>query len=197
MFGGAFDPPHDAHVALAQAAQAQLQLDVLHVLPTGEAWHKTRTLSPAADRLAMTRLAFAHCPGVIVDERELRRSGPTYTVDTLTQLQADYPHSQLYLIVGADQARALPGWHRWGDIPQLAIISVAFRGDGTAEHADFDPGHPVPGVVPDRFAPLRLPAMPHSATDIRSRVAAGLGIDHLVAPAVARYIEQHHLYLAA
>ena len=66
MFGGAFDPPHNAHVALVQAAVAQLQLDELRVVPTGHAWHKPRVLTPASDRLAMVRLAFAGLPGVVV-----------------------------------------------------------------------------------------------------------------------------------
>ena len=71
VFGGAFDPPHLAHVALVEAAIAQLQLQQVHVLPTGEAWHKPRQLSEAAHRVAMTRLAFAHVPAVLVDEREI------------------------------------------------------------------------------------------------------------------------------
>jgi nicotinate-nucleotide adenylyltransferase len=105
VLGGAFDPPHVVHVALAEAACAQLQLDALHVIPTGDAWHKTRTLTAAEHRIAMTRLAFAHIPQAVVDTREIARSGPTYTVDTLRELRAEYPDAQLYLIMGADQAR--------------------------------------------------------------------------------------------
>ena len=84
IFGSAFDPPHNAHVALALAALAQLALDHLLVFPTGQAWHKTRPLSGAAHRLAMARLAFDGMERVSVDDRELRRTGPTYTFDTLT-----------------------------------------------------------------------------------------------------------------
>lgn len=197
VFGGAFDPPHMAHVALARAALAQLQLDVLHVFPTGQAWHKARTLSPAEHRLAMARLAFEDCPKVLVDERELRRAGPTYTIDTLDALQAEYPDAQLYLLLGSDQATALPRWHRWEEILRIAIISVALRGDSANHPGSFDPLHPAPALSGGRFLPLQVPAMPHSATDIRARVRAGFGVDHLVPAGVARYIDQHHLYLSA
>ena len=95
VFGGAFDPPHRAHVALVEAAIAQLQLDRVQVLPTGQAWHKPRQLSAAADRLVMTRLAFEPLPQVAVDDREILRAGPSYTSDTLQELQHEYPHAQL------------------------------------------------------------------------------------------------------
>ena len=91
LFGGAFDPPHVAHVALVRAAMEQLGLNQLHVLPTGDAWHKSRTLSAATHRLAMARLAFGEIPGVVVDDRELRRAGPTYTVDTLRACKPSTP----------------------------------------------------------------------------------------------------------
>jgi len=83
LFGGAFDPPHKAHVALAQAALTQLSLNVLHVLPTGDAWHKPRDLTPGFHRLAMCQQAFESFPNVVVDDLELKRPGPSYTVDTL------------------------------------------------------------------------------------------------------------------
>ena len=196
MFGGAFDPPHHAHVALAQAAVEQLELDRLLVFPTGQAWHKARALSPAQHRLAMTRLAFAHLPAVTVDDRELHRSGPTYTVDTLTELRSQWPQAQLWLVLGADHARALPSWSRWQQIRELAIISIASRDDLTLDQVEFLPE--IPDIQPPGggFVRLHMPAMPVSATEIRQRVATGQRIDHLVAPGVARYIEQHHLYLA-
>ena len=83
VFGGAFDPPHLAHMALVKTAVADLQLDELRVIPTGQAWHKPRALSPAHHRLAMAQLAFADLPNVLVDPRETQRVGPSYTVDTL------------------------------------------------------------------------------------------------------------------
>ncbi|MDP3356430.1 MAG: nicotinate (nicotinamide) nucleotide adenylyltransferase [Polaromonas sp.] len=197
MFGGSFDPPHRAHVALAAAAVRQLQLDALYIVPTGVAWHKARALSAAADRLAMTRLAFAGMQRVVVDEREMQRTGPSFTVDTLEALQADYPGAQLYLVLGADQVAALSSWHRWQDVLKIAIICIAGRAGGARAEAGFDPelqaSHPV--------LTLQLPLMPVSATDIRQQIAAPVpgqpGWHALVPEPVARYIERHRLYLSS
>lgn len=187
MFGGAFDPPHRAHVALARAAIAQLALDRLFVVPTGKAWHKSRTLTPPEHRLAMTRLAFAEVPGVVVDDRELRRAGPTYSIDTLRELQAGHPGAQLHLLMGGDQAGEFTRWRAWEEVARLAVLCVAGRGPGEG----LERLRSLPGV---KLEVLQLPAMPESATDIRIRQATGQGIDDLVDPAVARYIETHSLY---
>ena len=192
VFGGAFDPPHNAHVALAQAAVAQLRLDALRIFPTGQAWHKSQALSPAADRLAMARLAFGGLERVIVDEREVLRDGPTYTIDTLLELKREFPHSQLLLILGADQAGALTRWHRWPEILQNAIISIAGRPEIAGPAATL----PEEVRAAGRLQPLQLPPMAISATDIRQRAANSQGIAHLVPAGVARYIDQHHLYTA-
>lgn len=195
VFGGAFDPPHNAHVALVRAAQTQLALDAVYVFPTGVAWHKPRALSPGVDRLAMARLAFADCPAVTVDGRELRRTGPTYTFDTLTELKTQWPDSQLFLILGGDQAAALPTWHRWREILKIAIISIASRDLLTLERSDISRENSLLELANGPFQALDVPRMPLSATEVRDRAAAGLGIDHLVPEGVARYIEHHHLYL--
>ena len=195
LFGGAFDPPHDAHLALARAAIDELRLARLHVVPTGDAWHKTRPLSPGVHRLAMCRLAFADVPKVRVDERELLRDGPTYTIDTLTELRAEYPGAALFLQIGADQAAAFHTWRRVDEILRIATLSIAVRGDPSGAGSIFDAGNPLPGMAVDaqRVRLLSLPAMPHSATEVRRRVVAGEPIDHLVPPAVAGYIAEHHL----
>lgn len=187
MFGGAFDPPHRAHVALARAAVAQLALDELRILPTGNAWHKARTLTDAAHRLAMARLAFAAVDRVRVDDRELHRQGPTYSVDTLRELQAEFPQAQLYLLMGEDQAADFTRWHQWQEIARMAVLAVAGRGTGEGLAAL----RALPGV---RLVALQWPAMAESATDIRARLTRGQDITELVEPAVARYIESHHLY---
>ena len=197
VFGGAFDPPHNAHVALAKAALAQSRLSALHVFPTGHAWHKARELTPAEDRLAMTRLAFGELPGVVVDARETLRDGPTYTLDTLHELQGEHPGAELVLVMGADQASALPTWHGWQDILGVAIVSVAYRAMSTGEPTRFDP-NTLPGLPAGaRFEALELPAMDISATDIRRRASRDEDISSLVPPTVARYIDQHFLYRPA
>jgi nicotinate-nucleotide adenylyltransferase len=195
VFGGAFDPPHRAHRALAETARRELRLDRLHVLPTGQAWHRSQAPVAAIHRLAMSRLAFDDLDGVCVDDRELHRTGPTYTVDTLLELHAAHPDAELVLVLGEDQARALTSWHRWPEVLALAELAIAVRPSGTGALAPaFVLGQLPPGA---RAHLLPLPAMPVSATDIRARVAAGTGIDHLVGPAVAGYIARHHLYQPA
>jgi nicotinate-nucleotide adenylyltransferase len=198
VFGGAFDPPHLAHVALVEAALAQLQLDQVCVLPTGQAWHKPRNLSDAAHRLAMTRLAFAHVPQVVVDEREILRTGPSYTVDTLQELQTEYPQAQLYLLLGDDQRRALPAWHQIGEIGRIAIICAAGRNMAVRAWNEESGAAPTTPLLFDtlqaRIRTLDMPLMPHSATDIRVLAATEQALTGLVSPAVERYIHEHHLY---
>jgi nicotinate-nucleotide adenylyltransferase len=200
VFGGAFDPPHLAHLALAQAAIDQLQLDQLKIIPTGFAWHKKRTLSAAAHRLRMTQLAFSGLGRVTVDNREIKRDGPSYTFDTLQALQAENPGSVLFLVMGGDQWANFSRWHRWQDILQRATICTVDR-------------PPQVSTSPDVLAPqpdlrqrihLRLPPMTVSATAIRQRIASHTGAPHssppdlagLVPDAVARYISLHGLYQA-
>lgn len=182
MYGGAFDPPHNAHVALARAAVEQLQLDGLRIVPTGNAWHKTRELTPATDRLAMAKIAFRDIPKSRVDDREVMRTGATYTIDTLRELQRELPGVELFLVMGEDQAAAFTTWREWQEIVKIAKLCVAKRAST---------GSAGTGVA---FVPLQLPSMPESATEIRHLVANGEDVSSLVPPAVASYIASHHLY---
>ena len=193
VLGGAFDPPHLTHVALARAACQQLGLDRLHVTPTGDAWHKTRTLTAAEHRLAMCRLAFEGVAQAVIDDREIRRAGPSYTVDTLRELRAEQPDAQLFLIMGADQARALTTWREWEAIVQSAIICVAERADIAQPSASYDAGFPENLEV----RRIHLPASSLSATQVRSEIAAQQTAENMVLGSVARYIADHHLYQSA
>ena len=190
VLGGAFDPPHQVHRMMAEAALAQLQLDALLVLPTGLAWHKARALTAAVHRLEMARLAFADLPQVQVDARETLRPGPTYTVDTLRELQAENPGATLYLVLGQDQAMALPQWKDWATVLQLAKICVAARADASG----VVPRLQAPNGLEQRFIPLQIAPLPVSATEVRERARRGAGLAPLVCDAVARYIVHHHLY---
>ena len=194
VFGGAFDPPHKAHVALAQLALDQLDLDELHIIPTGQAWHKARTLSAPEHRLAMAQLAFQGMPRVLVDSRELQRAGPTFTLDTLEALQGENPEAQLYLVMGADQFAAFRQWHRWQAIVGLAIICIADRATSTAAEAQFDAYN----ELKSRFLRLPMSPMPVSATQIRQLLTPGAGntrdMSDLVPEPVARYIAVNHVY---
>lgn len=196
VFGGAFDPPHNAHLALAKTALVELELDALHVIPTGQAWHKPRNLSAPEQRLDMARLAFGDMPRVLVDDREIKRAGPTFTIDTLQALQAENPGAQLYLMMGADQFSAFRQWHQWQEILQIAIICIAARPRFDGSEGQF-------GTLnqPEmRLLTLQMPEMAVSATQIRQLIAGGLGenagLANLLPSAVASYIAQHQLYKA-
>ena len=190
VFGGAFDPPHTGHLALSKAALAQLDLTQLRIVPTGQAWHKARTLTDAAHRLQMCRLLFAPIADVWVDDSEIRRAGPSYTVDTLEVLQAQRPGARLMLLLGQDQAAGLPQWHRADELARLAIIWVAVRPDATGQVGPLDPD------LRTRFSLHTLPmaAQAVSSTDIRERIARRHSTQALLTEPVARYIADHHLY---
>jgi nicotinate-nucleotide adenylyltransferase len=198
MFGGAFDPPHHAHRSLAEVALRQLALDVLHVVPTGQAWHKSRPLTLAHHRWAMCEIAFEGLPGAQLDDREIQRTGPTYTVDTLTALSQTYPGADLFLVLGGDQLAALPTWHRWRDVARLAQLAVAQRELGAiaqvAEVHQVLLNNGVPVIA------LDWPLQDISATAVRARLAGHGGepasLNVLVPDGVARYISEHSLYKA-
>lgn len=190
LFGGAFDPPHTAHRALVRAAIDDLALDRLLVIPTGQAWHKSRALTPARHRLAMARLCFADLPQVQVDAMEIERPGPSYTIDTLRTLAARWPDAEWFLLIGEDQAHALTQWREWRHIAQLATICVAEREDSTGAGGRFQPQE----ALAQRFRRLPVPPMAVSATDIRARLGKHQSVDSLVFEPVARYIDRHHLY---
>jgi len=187
IFGGAFDPPHIAHVAMAEAALAQFQLDALFVIPTGDAWHKARDLSSGLHRIEMAKLAFGHLPVVTISDMELQRQGPSYTIDTLKSLALQYPSAQFFLLIGEDQGKALGTWREIEEISRRAIICVAER-EIPSPLGPAVPSHDIPTQV------LKLPQLPHSATEVRARVAHGQPIDALVPKTVALYIQRHHLY---
>ena len=196
LLGGTFDPVHLAHLRLAESALAELNLDQVIFIPTGQPWLKAgQPLSPACHRLAMARVAVEDCAEFSVSELELDRPGPTYTVDTLEQLHMDLgPESEFYLILGMD---ALEHFHRWKEpnrILELCCLAVAAR-----------PG--LPGFTLENFLtqfpkaaqrvkllPVLLPDI--SATAVRGREARGVSLAEFVPPKVADYIRRLGLYRA-
>jgi nicotinate-nucleotide adenylyltransferase len=199
VFGGAFDPPHLAHRALAQAALDQLGLDALHILPTGQAWHKTRVLSSAEHRVAMCRLAFGDLPCTHIDTREITRQGPTYTADTLAELAREYPAASLYLVLGADQLLAFKSWARWADVLERAQLAVASRALHIGADAALDQREEMDlSAVDLPFVRLFMPLTNISASAVRSRLeqpaTRGAAIAQLVPAGVASYISDHSLY---
>jgi nicotinate-nucleotide adenylyltransferase len=186
LFGGSFDPVHNAHVALARLALEQLQLDEVRWIPAGQPWQKTRVLTSGADREAMVRLAIAGEPRFALDRIELRRHGVTFTLDTVRLLAAAEPASEWFLILGQDQYATLHTWRDWRDLVALVTLAVANRPDAEPTvNAHI-------AKVPHQI--VTLPMMDISSTEVRRRVAAGEPIAGLVPDAVARYIERRQLY---
>lgn len=186
IFGGSFDPVHNAHVALARVALTELGLDELIWVPAGQPWQKTRRITPAADREAMLKLAIAGEPRYVLSRIELERSGPSYTVDTVRALKAQRPDAEWFLIIGQDQYAGFHTWHEWQALLGLVTLAIADRPD-TDHVVD-------PQVLAVAHAAVALPMMDVSSTDIRARVEHRQGIADLVPEPVARYIARHHLY---
>jgi len=186
IFGGSFDPVHNAHVALARTALAELKLDELIWVPAGRPWQKKRHLTPAADREAMVRLAIEGEPRFVLSRIELERNGPSYTIDTVRALNAERPDARWYLVIGQDQYAGFHTWHGWQELLSLVTLAIADRPDAKLS-VD-------PQVLAHAHAAVTLPMMDVSSTDIRERVTSGQGIVDLVPPAVARYIARHRLY---
>ena len=186
LFGGSFDPVHRAHVALAEAALAALQLDEVRWIPAGQPWQKARALTDAWHRVAMLELSIAHEPRFVLERIELARAGPSYTIDTVRALAAAQPGTQWFLIIGQDQYAGLHTWEGWRALLSLVTLAVANRpGDPRQPHAD---------VLKHPHRMLPLPMLDISSSDIRERVARGADIAKLVPPGVARYIETQGLY---
>jgi nicotinate-nucleotide adenylyltransferase len=179
IFGGTFDPVHNAHLAIAHAALNQLKLQKILFIPTGPTHYRTPAATPAGDRLAMLRLALHGEPRFEIDARELAPGATGYTVDTLRALKLDNPT----LLMGADQYEKLDTWHRPDEIRRLARLAVFGR-----------PGIDLAAGEAAGVKAVRIPPMDVSSTDIRARAARGEDISGLVPAAVASYVAEKGLY---
>jgi len=189
LFGGTFDPPHLGHLCIALWALRQLRLDEVVFVPAGQPPHKTGTpVSRAAHRLAMTRLAVKGLSDFSVSTLELRRRGPSFTVDTLRAFRAAHPRSRLFLILGADGLAEFRTWHEPREIARLAALAVAARPGSRRSHARHA------GVPASRVVWLDNPTVSVSSSAVRERVRHGRSLSYAVPEAVARYIARHQLY---
>lgn len=188
MFGGTFDPPHIGHLIVAQDALAALELDRVVFMPAAVPPHKRgRQVTPAETRLKLLRAATADDPRFEVSTLELRRAGPSYTVDTLRELRERDPEGALFFLMGADQFRLFHSWRAPDEIARLAELAILTR-EGQER---FEPAVD----VPHRW--LSVTRIDVSATELRRRVAAGLPIRYLVPRAVEELILAEGLYRAA
>lgn len=235
LFGGTFDPVHQGHIALAHAAQSALQLDELRFLPAGQPWQKQTLSTSAVDRLAMLELALAaeQQANWVCDSREIQRetqrqnqqSTPTYTIDTLRELRAEFGNTvSLVWLLGSDQLHNLPTWKAWTELFDLAHFAYTDRVDEAfSNHASPAPAaataapawlsarlvSALPNTPAGSVVHFPMPAMPISSTQIRLQIrtqlgtltaspSTNLGLTHqnlLVAPTVLHYIQQHQLYI--
>lgn len=212
LLGGTFDPVHYGHLRLADDVRRAFGLSEVRLVAAGDPPHRGGPSAPAADRLAMLRLAVREFPGLTVDDREVERAGKSYTVMTLEELRRENAARPLLLIVGADAFLGLPTWHRWRELFGLAhIVVVARPGVRLADELPpelaaawkarytSDPSvlysRPCGAIFEQAIAPN-----PISATMIRAQLARGSegrkAVSGLLPPAVLAYIDQHRLYLA-
>ena len=209
ILGGTFDPIHYGHLRLAEEMLELAHLQQIRFIPAGTPPHRDAPQVSARHRSAMVQLAIADQPAFILDEREVDRTTPCYTVDTLRELRAELGAAQpLCLLMGGDEFLQLHTWHEWERLFELAHIVVGSRPGFTLEDridsaipallrhyqqrlcaADTLSRKPAGGI-----AELAIPKLEISATLIRSRVAENRSIRYLLPNAVADYIHQHHLY---
>ena len=186
IFGGTFDPPHVGHLVTAVNVRHALDLDRVLLVVANQPWQKlgTRSISAAADRLAMVRAAVGDVEGLEACSLEIDRGGHSYTADTLAELASTHPGAALHLVLGADAAAGLPTWERVDEVARLAMLVVVDR-----------PGRPA-AVVPDGWSwtQVEVPRLEVSSTDLRDRVADGRPLDYLLTPAVIACIRERHLY---
>lgn len=186
VYGGSFDPVHLGHLLVAQAAREELELDGVVFIPAAISPFKPGTQpTSGAIRAQMLRLALQGWEWTTVDDRELRRGGISYTVDTLREIAAEQPGVELFYLIGADHAPVLPKWREADALAGLAQFVVIPR-----------PGDPDP-VLPAPFQGKVLRGFPLgvSSSQIRDRVKAGQSIRHLVPSAVAEAVSANRLYL--
>ncbi|HUL77884.1 MAG TPA: nicotinate-nucleotide adenylyltransferase [Vicinamibacteria bacterium] len=189
LYGGTFDPIHLGHLRAAETAREGAGLDAVAFLPSAVPPHRGAALSAAADRLAMARLATASQPRFESWDAELRRPGPSYTVETVERLLADRPSDTLVLVVGADTWPEMTSWREPERLFSLVEVVVVDR-----------PGYPAPGPTAPPFPGARGvrrvdgPTLPISATAIRERARQGLSVRFLVPDPVADFITERRLY---
>ncbi len=182
ILGGAFDPVHSAHVVMARNALDSLKLSKVLWIPSGIPPHREPPIAAAEHRAAMVRLAIREEPRFVLDERELRKTTPGYTVETLEELRAEYGSQvELVLLIGADQFQRLQTWHRWRDLESLARLGLHAR-------------PPYPLTVSGQALVVPMPLMEVSSTAIRERIAAGEPVRGMVPEAALDYIQSHNLY---
>jgi nicotinate-nucleotide adenylyltransferase len=204
LFGGTFDPVHHGHLRAALEAAEQLGATEMRLLPAGEPPHRDPPVAAAAHRLEMLRRAAAHHAGFTVDDREVRRAGPSWMVDTLAAIRAEAGPVPLVLCIGQDAANDLDRWRDWRRLFELAHLAVLRRPDAHSAYRDelreemrrrrVDDALDLRGHAAGRVVSLAITQLDISATAIRALVGRGRSPAFLLPDAVADYIRTHGLY---
>ncbi|MDM4019106.1 nicotinate (nicotinamide) nucleotide adenylyltransferase [Roseiconus lacunae] len=196
IFGGSFDPVHVGHLWIAEAAWESLSLDRLHWIPTAAQPLKPGGASATPEQRAeMLRLAIGGREGFVVDDREIRRQGVSYTVETIAEMGTEFSDATLFLIIGSDSLASMQRWHEPARLLESVQLSVVQRG-GEAE-IDFDVlGGLVSTERIEQFKAnvIKMPAIEVSSSDIRDRVCQGRSIRYRVPHAVEVYLKANKLY---
>ena len=186
IMGGTFDPIHHGHLVAASEVAALFELDEVVFVPTGTPWQKgDREVTPAEHRYLMTVIATASNPRFKASRVDIDRGGPTYTVDTINDIAAQYPGAELFFITGADALAQILSW-KDGD---KALTLATFVGV-TRPGYDLTDDH----LPADSVRLLNVPALAISSTDCRERVQRGEPVWYLVPDGVVQYIAKHELY---
>jgi len=204
ILGGTFDPVHFGHLRSALEVCQQLNLDHVRLIPCHVPPHRPQPQAKAAERRLLLELSVKSAAQLVVDDRELQREGPSYSVDTLQSLRHEFPENPLFLIIGSDAFRRLDSWSRWTEILDLAHIVLMQR---AAEPLDLSPelqqwlaenlAQPEDSaLLAGKIWPVDVTALAISATNIRAQRDAGQSVQFLVPEAVLTAIEQLGLYPA-
>jgi len=204
ILGGTFDPMHFGHLRMALELYEALDLSRVHIIPTRQPMYRKQPVATPEQRFAMVECAVAAEPALVSDAREINRPGPTYTIDTLIEMRAEFGETPLCLLVGIDAFLGFASWHRWEEILQHAHLIVAHR-----PHFHL----PTTGIVSDLLKQrlqkeiayihehraggilLRpITSLEISATDIRKQIAMGRNPRYLLPDSVYDYIKQHKIY---
>jgi len=189
VMGGTFDPIHHGHLVAASEVQSWFGLDEVVFVPTGEPWQKSgREVTSREHRYLMTVIATASNPRFTVSRVDIDRGGPTYTIDTLRDLTATMPDTDLFFITGADALAEIFTWRDAAELWSLAHFVGCTRPGYEMDTTTLD------GIPPDRLTILEIPALTISSTDCRNRTAAGEPVWYLVPDGVVQYIAKHQLY---
>ncbi len=201
VFGGTFDPIHHGHLRIALDALETLRLQQVRFVPLAQAVHRKQPDAPADVRLQMLQAALDRRQDLIADDRELRRKGPSYTIDTLRSLYEDFPEARLCLLLGDDAFNDFASWHDPLGILGLANIAVLRRPNQASSSdpalAELLTKHWVKELMPARSGQIvfcTVTQLEIASSDIRQRIASGRSADFLTPPAVLDLIVRHGLY---